>query len=111
MCANEEPLRYNTEQNIHVARNLYTLSSDKIIDLILAYNLMRCTTSVWCLRHTILVYDRLLHNCDVKTIIYYFLNMVVTQNYDLSFFMNTGWETVFYRTFTVKVYYNRDLIV
>ena len=76
MCVSEGPLQYVANQNIHVVRHLYTLSSDKTIDLL--YDLICRTTSLECLRHTILAYDKLMHSCDVKTMIYYFLNMVVT---------------------------------
>ena len=76
MCTSEESLQYVPNQNIHVARHLYTLSLDKTIDL--HYDLTCRTTSLECLRHTILAYDKLMHSCDVKTMIYYFLNMVVT---------------------------------
>ena len=79
------------------------MSRDKTIDL--PYDLMSRMTSLGCLRHTILAYDKLMHSCDVKTMIYYFLNMVVTSNYDLSF-LEHGWETVSSHTYTVKVYYN-----
>ena len=42
----------------------------KIITL--PYDLICHTT------HFILASDKLLHNCDIKAMIYYFLNMVVT---------------------------------
>ena len=57
------------------------------------------------LAHTMFAYDKLMHSCDVKTMIYHFLNMVVTSKLYISFFEH-GWETVFYHTYTVKVYYN-----
>ena len=85
MCASEEPLQYVANQNIHVARQLYTLSRDKTIDV--PCDLLCRTTSLGCLGHTILAYDKLMHSCDIKTMIYRFLN------------------TVFYHTYTVKVYY------
>ena len=75
-CAREEPLQYFANQNIHVARHLYTLSRYKIIDLL--YDLICRTTSLGCLGHTILAYNKFMHSFDVKTMIYYFLNMVVT---------------------------------
>ena len=55
MCANDELLQYVAHQNIHVARHLYTLSRDKITDL--PYDFICRTTSLRCLRHTILGYD------------------------------------------------------
>ena len=42
--------------------------------------------------------------CDVKTMIYHFLNMVVTSKL-LYIVFEHGWETVFYHMYTVKVYY------
>ena len=75
MCASEELLQYVANQNIHVARHLYILSRDKPIDL--TYDLICRTKSLWCLQHTIFAYDKLMHSCDVKTMIYHFLNMVV----------------------------------
>ena len=44
MYENDEPLQYVTNQNIHVARHLYTLSRDKTIDL--PYDLIYRTTSL-----------------------------------------------------------------
>ena len=76
MCESEESLQYVANQNIHVARHLYTLSHDKTIDL--PYDLICRTTSLGCLRHTILAYDKSIYSHYVKTMIYYFLNMVVT---------------------------------
>ena len=52
---------------------LYTLSRDKIINL--PNDLICRTTSLGYLQYTILAYDKLLHNCEVKTMIHYFLNM------------------------------------
>ena len=69
MCTSEEPLQYVAKnQNIHVARQLYTLSHDKTIDL--SCDLICRTTSLGCLRYTILAYDKLMHSCDVKAMIY-----------------------------------------
>ena len=84
MCANEKPFRHTAEQNIHVARHLYTSSRNKIIDL--PYDLICRTTSLRCFRHKILAYNKLLqncqnydlllfkHGCDVKTMNYHVLN-------------------------------------
>ena len=69
-------MQYVANQNIHVARQLYALSRDKSIDL--PYDLICRTTSLGCLQHTILAYDKLMHSYDFKTMINYFLNMVVT---------------------------------
>ena len=102
LCASEEPLQYVANQNIHVAWHLYILSHNKTIDL--PFDLVCRTTSLWCLRHTIFAYDKLMHSCDVKTMIYHFLNMVVTSKL-LYIVFEHGWETVFYHMYTVKVYY------
>ena len=75
MCVSEEPLQYVANQSIHVARHLYILPRDKTIDL--PYDLLCHTTSLWCLRHTIFAYDKLMHSCDVKTMIYHFLNTII----------------------------------
>ena len=54
MCESEESLQYVANHYTHVARHLYTLLHDKTIDL--------ChTTSLGCLQHTILAYDKLIH--------------------------------------------------
>ena len=74
-CANKEALRYTATQNNPVAQHLYTLLPDKFIDL--PYDLTCQATSLGFLRHIILAYDKLLHNCDVNIIIYYFLNIAV----------------------------------
>ena len=71
-CTNEEQLQYTAKQNIHIARHLCTLSRDKIIELLC--DLTYCTTLFEYLQHTILAYDKWLHHCDVKTMIYRLLN-------------------------------------
>ena len=108
LCVSEEPLQYVANQNIHVARHLYILSHNKTIDL--PFDLVCRTTSLWCLRHTIFAYDKLMHSCDVKTMIYHFLNMVVTSKL-LYIIFEHGWETVFYHMYTVKVYYKYIYII
>ena len=55
-------------------------------------------------------YDKLMHSCDVKTMIYHFLNMVVTSKL-LYIVFEHGWETVFYHMYTVKVYYKYIYII
>ena len=46
-----------------------------------------------------------MHSCDIKTMMYHFLNLVVTSKLSYIVFED-GWETVFYHSYTVKVYYN-----
>ena len=66
MCASEEGLQYVANQNIPVAVHWYALSRDRTIDL--PHDLVCRMTSLECLRHTILTYDKLMHSCDVKTV-------------------------------------------
>ena len=51
-----------------------------------------------------------MHSCDVKTMIYHFLNMVLTSKL-LHIVFEHGWETVFYHMYTVKVYYKYIYII
>ena len=72
MCASEEPLQYVADQNIHVAQQLYILSRDKILTYLMI---------LYIARHHLDACDipfRLTTSCDVKTMIYHFLNTVVT---------------------------------
>ena len=52
-------------------------------------------------------YDQLLfeHGCDVKTMINYFLNMVMTSKLRSIIFFNTAGKRVFNHMYSVKVYY------
>ena len=60
MCASEDLWQYIANQNIHVARHLYTLSHDKTIDV--SYDLICRTTSLGYFPHTILANEKLMHS-------------------------------------------------